>query len=329
LQKIIKGDCLIESEQIESGSVDLILTDPPYGTIKNNPKNWTIGNEKDNIWDNAIKPKQIYDIANRLLRKNGRLILFSQQPYTTELIKEQIPNLPHSYNLYWYKNDFANGLLCNKAPVNYIEEIVVFSKKTGAKPFYDYQGEHPLRDYFAKVKKFIGLSLNSINENLGHRKAEHSFYIKSTQFRLCTKETYQELIDEFNINNMQGFKKYKKLDKIDNQFKKSLEDKRKKYLKKHNKKYPSTFNLWEGNKYKSNVLEYKKDYDGYHPTQKPVALLEDLIKTYTNEGDLVVDLTAGSGSTGVACQNTNRDYILIEKEQKYYEIAKERLGGSR
>lgn len=64
---------------------------------------------------------------------------------------------------------------------------------------------------------------------------------------------------------------------------------------------------------------------GLHPTQKPVALFEYLIKTYTNEGDLVLDNVAGSGTTGVACQNTNRDYILIEREQKYIDIIKERL----
>jgi site-specific DNA-methyltransferase (adenine-specific) len=62
----------------------------------------------------------------------------------------------------------------------------------------------------------------------------------------------------------------------------------------------------------------------YHPTQKPVALLEYLIKTYTNEEDLVLDFTMGSGSTGVACLNTNRNFIGIEKEQKYYNIAVER-----
>lgn len=62
-----------------------------------------------------------------------------------------------------------------------------------------------------------------------------------------------------------------------------------------------------------------------HPTQKPVALFEYLIKTYTNEGDLVLDNTAGSGTTGVACKNTNRNYILIEKEQEYIDIINKRL----
>ena len=64
-----------------------------------------------------------------------------------------------------------------------------------------------------------------------------------------------------------------------------------------------------------------------HPTQKPVALFEYLIKTYTNKGDLVLDNTAGSGTTGVAAQNTKRDYILIEQEEKYIKIIEDRLKG--
>jgi site-specific DNA-methyltransferase (adenine-specific) len=77
----------------------------------------------------------------------------------------------------------------------------------------------------------------------------------------------------------------------------------------------------------TNVLEFKADAKRIHPTQKPVALCEYLIKTYTQEGDTVLDNAAGSGSTGVACINTNRKYILIEKEEKYIEIIKQRIGG--
>ena len=65
---------------------------------------------------------------------------------------------------------------------------------------------------------------------------------------------------------------------------------------------------------------------GLHPTQKPVALLEYLIKTYTNESELVLDNCMGSGSTGVACKNLNRDFIGIEKEPDYFKIAEERIG---
>ena len=62
-----------------------------------------------------------------------------------------------------------------------------------------------------------------------------------------------------------------------------------------------------------------------HPTQKPVALMEYLVKTYTNEGETVLDFTVGSGSTGVACVNTNRNLIGIELDEEYFEIAKKRI----
>ena len=78
--------------------------------------------------------------------------------------------------------------------------------------------------------------------------------------------------------------------------------------------------------YPKSILKYATEmHTSKHPTQKPVALFEYLIKTYTNEGDLVLDNCAGSGTTGVACQNLNRNFILIEKEPEYVEIIKQRL----
>ncbi len=77
-------------------------------------------------------------------------------------------------------------------------------------------------------------------------------------------------------------------------------------------------------RYPTSIKLFKRD-KGYHPTQKPVALLEYLIKTYTNEGETVLDNCMGSGSTGVACVNTNRNFIGIELDDKYFEIAKERI----
>jgi len=80
-------------------------------------------------------------------------------------------------------------------------------------------------------------------------------------------------------------------------------------------------------KYPKNILNFDKPKDRLHPTQKPVALLEYLIKTYTLEGETVLDNCMGSGSTGVACKNLNRNFIGIEKEEKYFEIAKARING--
>ena len=138
------------------------------------------------------------------------------------------------------------------------------------------------------------------------QRADHFFRIDSTQFSLCTEKTYNELISVFGINEMQGFKEFKELEKI-------------------NSVFNSVFNLEQGAKFKSNVFQYKKDYNGLHPTQKPVALLEDLIKTYSNEQDTVLDFTMGSGSTGVAAKNLNRSFIGIELDKNYFEIAKERI----
>jgi len=83
----------------------------------------------------------------------------------------------------------------------------------------------------------------------------------------------------------------------------------------------------EGKRYPKQVLEFGVVERGtVHPTQKPVALMEYLIKTYTNEGETVLDFTMGSGTTGVACKNLGRKFIGIEKDAGYFEIAKQRLG---
>ena len=81
----------------------------------------------------------------------------------------------------------------------------------------------------------------------------------------------------------------------------------------------------KGTRYPVNAIRFNKLAKTIHPTQKPVALLEYLIKTYTNEGMTVLDNTMGSGSTGVACVNTNRNFIGMELDEDYFKIAKERI----
>tara|TARA_R100000081_G_scaffold33617_1_gene15431 strand:- start:221 stop:601 length:381 start_codon:yes stop_codon:yes gene_type:complete len=80
----------------------------------------------------------------------------------------------------------------------------------------------------------------------------------------------------------------------------------------------------EGSRYPKTILKFKQE-KGLHPTQKPVRLMEYLIKTYTNEGDTVLDNTMGSGTTGVACMNIGRNFIGIESDQKYFETARTRI----
>ena len=316
------GDCLELMKNIPDGSVDLVLTDPPYGTMKNAPiDSWVNRGEKAE-WDTAIDPVKIFEQISRILRQNGKAILFSQEPYTSRLITSAIPSLPFSYRAIWYKNVSGNSLMAKSAMVSRFEDICIFTKP------HDAECTNELRTYFRNVLEFIGAkSCKEINQRLGHRIAEHCFYVTegkravkekiggkadhttrvgSSQFALCTEQTYNEIVSVFCIDKMDGFLPYAELARL-------------------NEKYTATFNLWQGGKSKSNVLEYKKDNDGYHPTQKPVALLEDLIQTYSNEGNTVLDFTMGSGSTGVACVNTNRNFIGIELDEGYFNIAKKRI----
>lgn len=87
----------------------------------------------------------------------------------------------------------------------------------------------------------------------------------------------------------------------------------------------STQNFSEYTNYPVDIIKFNHDKEKFHPTQKPVALLEYLIKTYTNENELVLDFTAGSFSTGVACVNTNRKFIGIELDSEYFKIGKKRM----
>lgn len=301
--QLFKGDCLIESNKIESGSVDLILTDLPYGNMN------TDGGRKLGIngWDLAIEPSKVYEIANHILRKNGKMVLFSQEPYTSRLITEAIPNVPFSYRATWEKDNFANALGVNSNMVSFTEDILLFSKK-------DCDIKSPSKKYTNKIRAFINkknYDIYSDFDNAGFKKyAVLDTFNSDTarRFNFPSEQTYNNLIELYGIDKMEGFRKY--------------EDIKEEYL---NDTPNSTFNLWEGNKYKSNILKYKKDYNGYHPTQKPVLLLEDLIKTFSNENDLVVDLTAGSFSTAIACINTKRKFIGIEKDENYFNIGKERI----
>ena len=291
--KLINGDCLeVMPKLVEDGiKADLVLTDPPYGTIKGmNLDGWK---NRTTDWDNQLPTEEIFKYCEKLLRVNGKMILFSQEPYTSHLRTVNYPNLNFIYPLYWLKDHFANALSCKKAPVSYVEDISVFRRK------YDLENEDPIREYAQTLLKQMGVTGKEIERRLGHRRAEHFFY-KSTQFGVCTEETYNELIEAYHIDQLECFKPYDEI-----------------------KSSGNTFNL-NGEKFKSNVLQYKKPYNRHHPTEKPVDLLKDLILTYTNPNDTVLDFTMGSGSTAIACKNTNRQFIGIELDKDYYQIAQER-----
>lgn len=291
------GDCLEVMKRIPDGSVDLVLTDPPYGTMDR--KTHRPEKRLDDItWDFALDEKVILQELCRIVRQNGKIALFSQEPYTSKLILAGVPRIQFIQRLAWKKNVAGNFLCSSQNCMQYIEDICLFRKDCN-----DYSGNHPLRDYFLDKKDKSGLSNKDFAVILGNGMASHYFTTK-IQFACPTEENYKKL-------QTTGFfpLPFEEIKRIDEEYK---------------DRFPSVFNRM-GAKSKSNVFEYARDSDGYHPTQKPVALLEDLIQTYSNKDDTVLDFTMGSGSTGVACINTGRNFIGIELDKGYFDIAQKRI----
>ena len=296
--QLYNGDCLELMKNIPDGSVDLVLTDPPYGTMK--------GIDDKHDWDTILDTQKMFAELSRVLRPNGKAILFAQEPYTSTLVKSAIPSLPFLYRAMWYKNTAGNILGAKSAMVNRFEDICIFSKIVREET-----DSHPLRLVFEKELEKSGKTKREAIDLLGST-ASH-YFTSGIQFRLPTEENFR-LLKENGFISL-DFEYCRKIN----------EDFLNKRYSKIKEETPSVFNLWQGGKSKSNVLEYAKDNDGYHPTQKPVKLLEDLIQTYSNEGNTVLDFTMGSGSTGVACINTNRNFIGIELDKGYFDIAEKRI----
>ena len=237
MYKIYNGDCLeIMDSLIEEGiKVDCILTDPPYGTIKNK-------------WDNIIPFDDMWDRLNKLIKPNGAIVLFGNEPFTSKMICSNLKGFKYRWD--WNKKIPSGMSYAKYRPMQQTEDISVFTKN-GEKTMYNPQ--------MIKREKAI--------KSGGMSKSDSAF----TKSYKPIKKTYEY-------------------------------------------KNPTT------------LIEFDKVRRGsVHPTQKPVDLLEYLIRTYTNENELVLDFTMGSGSTGVACMNTNRKFIGIELDKNYFNIAKQRI----
>lgn len=201
------------------------------------------------------------------------------------------------YPLYWKKDNFANFLAVNKAPVSYVEDLSVFTKQ--------YAENKVLKEYAQGILEYIGKNTSELNRERGDRRLTH-FFTKGFQFSLPQPEVYAWLVEEYGIDKMEGYK--------------TIEE-----MKRELKSNGAVYNIPEG-RYNSNHLEYgKHNTKSNHPTEKPVELLKHLVEVYTNEGDTVLDNTMGSGSTGVACVETGREFIGIELDEKYYRVAKDRI----
>ena len=300
LDRIYNMDCLEGMKAIPDGSVDAVICDLPYGTMK--------GIDDRHDWDTIIPTDKLFEQYERVLRRGGVAVLFSQEPYTSHLRTFRGKNMDFLYPMMWKKDTAGNSLMAANAPVSYFEDINVFAKSN---PLHDYDLAHPLRPYFAKVMEYIGKPKKQIMDEIGQN-ADHTFRCNSSQFQLCTAGTYESLISRYHIDKMNGYRTYEDL---------KAEDSTYIIVKEHEK----TFNLPEGAKSLSNVLEFSKDTDGFHPTQKPVALIRRLVLTYTNEGDTVLDNCMGSGTTAIACIKERRHFIGFELSKEYFDKAVRRI----
>jgi len=342
LNKIYNGDCLELMKNIPDKSIDMILCDLPYGTTACS-------------WDEIIPLDKLWEQYKRIIRNNGFIVLTASQPFTSKLVMSNVEQFSHQW--IWEKEQGSTPLLANMMPMKNFEDVLVFYNEYKR---YDYELKNPLREYFYKILEHLGKSLQIINKDLGHRRGEHSFYVLpkkviidkigqkadhvlrfgSTQFGLCTKNTYDEILDKYNLREVEFIKSYEELKKINDEFEKTLPDYPRVYnpQKTNGKKYTSGGGYIEhlgsyvqggkvsSERFPTSIIKFNTDKSkSQHPTQKPVALMEYLIKTYTNEGDLVLDNCMGSGTTLLACHKLNRKGIGIEKEEEYFEIAKERI----
>ena len=314
MKKIINGDWLTEISKLDDESIDFICIDPPYGKIQG----MKLSGQKNSItWDTIIDWKKMFKEFKRLIKKGGTIAVFGQQPTYSAMIMENIPYFKYEY--IWEKNNAAQGYHSDKMPLAFTENIAIFIKP-GAKRTFNKPTEKKeidKKEYFSRwysqqLMKFIGLTRRKIHVELGHRKTEFFFYYTGSNFAIPSKKVYDQLISTFGIDKFDGFIEYE-----DFKEKWVSEKQENKGVKLSGKIYNGTF---------SNVLKFSKDQRPYlHPTQKPLKLMEQLISTHTNKGDIVLDCFAGSGSTLVAAKNLERSFVGVELDKEFYEVIKKRL----
>ena len=263
--------------------------------------------------------KKMFNEFDRIIKDGGTIACFGQNATYTEMIQSNIKNF--KYELVWVKNNAAQGFHVDKMPLIFTENIAIFihNERKGHKRTYNNiakeksinKKHHFCRWYSQQLFKYIGKSRRKIHSRFGHRKLEFFFYYTGSNFGLLSKKLYQDLINEYKIHKWKDFISYKELKSKWNE-----EAHRTKGKKFDSSIYSKTFN---------NILSIPKETKYFHPTQKPVKLIEKLILMYTNKGDKVLDCFMGSGSTGIAAVKNKREFLGCELDKKYYKIARERI----
>lgn len=295
--KLYNGDCLEIMKDIPDGSVDCVICDLPYGSLKQVSADGWKQNNSDVSWDKMIDLDLLFYQYSRILRHNGCLVLFHKEPLTTALKVHRHKDMQLAHTYVWKKDNFSNPYISNVAPLSICENVDVLYKK------YESTCSTAYDDYRMKILKLIGLSKKEIIHDCGQG-VDHFFRNRTKQF--ISQESYNKLIDCYGIDKFNEFIPWCELDKIIC-------------------KCSRTFNIPSGYKYVTDFLNFPKDTNNIHPTQKPIALITHLVQIYSNYGDTILDNCMGSGTTGVACVRTNRSFIGIELNENYFNLAKERI----
>ena len=320
--KIYNDDCFNVFDKIENKIIDLVLVDLPYG-------------QTDCDWDVCIDLKEMWKSLKRICKDKCQFIFFTTTKFGYKLI-ESNPKW-FRYDLVWEKYIAVGFLNANKMPLRSHEMIYIFSSQNTDD--IELTRNLEMREYAKDVLKFINKSSRQIERELGHRKAEHFLQRTSTsQFSLTTEKTYNELIEKYNIDKMEGFLTFDNLKKNERKEIKKVYNPQKTpgqpwKVKDHTLRSIGVYGSIRlpahenktGERHPKSVLKFHQTSEKLHPTQKPLELCEWLIKTYSNEGDLVLDFCMGSATSILAAINTNRRYIGIEKDKDIYETAKTRL----
>ena len=303
--------------------IDCVIVDLPYGQTGNH---WDIKIDLDKMWKNLIK----------MCKRNCTYIFFCTTKFGVDLINSK-PNY-FKYDLVWEKSNSVGYLSVKKIPMRKHEMIYVFGNSNANDVNKEFNKE--LRDYSKKLFENIKDNSKTIYKKCGNQGLSHFIGHKTQQFGITSKKNYDFLIKEYEINKLDFYLNYEELK---NMWKSHSNlsiynpqmiklDKPVKYKVKKTTRMTNYGIItkterdeMKTEKFPTSVLCFKHDKEKLHKTQKPVALLEWLIKTYTDEGATVLDFTMGSGSCGVACKNTNRAFIGVELDKDIFEIAKTRL----
>ena len=316
VNQIICGDCLEVMRELPEKSINLIVADPPYNIGK---AKWDkIKNYID--WMGAV-----FLECQRVLKDNGSFYWFHNDMMQIKDLMRWIEDNTHfvfKQFIVWNKRfpearnkGFLDGFVETGGLRNYQQMaeyclFYTFQDETGLTTvMLDTNNFPTLRGYFKELQKYIGLNKKQILEQIGQR-ADHCFRWNSSQWDMPTSETYQELINTFNIDKWEGFREYESL-------RQEYESLRQEY---ESLRY--TFN---NQKTHHSVWNYEIAPKIGHVTPKPVPLIENIINHSSNPNDIILDPFIGSGTTAIAALNTGRFFIGIEKEEKYVEIARKRI----